>query len=41
LEALDRAAAAGFTDLRAYSGDSFDPATTADKRFKLIGTRSA
>lgn len=40
-EALDRATAAGFTNLLAYSGDSFDPATTADERFKLIGTRLA
>jgi hypothetical protein len=40
-EALSRAAAAGFTDIRAYRENSFDPATPVDERFKLVGTRSA
>jgi SAM-dependent methyltransferase len=40
-EALARAAAAGFTDIRAYRENSFDPATPTDKRFKLVGTRPA
>jgi SAM-dependent methyltransferase len=39
-EALNRAAAAGFTDIRAYRETSFDPATPADERFKLTGTPS-
>ncbi len=40
-EALARARAAGFTDIRAYRENGFDPATHTDKRFKLVGTRSA
>jgi hypothetical protein len=38
-EALTHASAAGFTDIRAYRENSFDPATPADERFKLVATR--